>query len=80
MKYQPPVGATDPNAPYVDRNTPGAQRGSAVPARAIEDPQREIADLIAKCGLTPTEALLQLSQAVQSGKLNYVAAGGRPMR
>lgn len=76
MKYQPPVGSTDPNAPYVDRNTPGAVRGSAVPAKAIEDPQREIQDLISKAGMTPTEAVLQLALALQTGRISYAAAAG----
>ncbi|MEM9734232.1 MAG: DUF2793 domain-containing protein [Pseudomonadota bacterium] len=46
MKYHPPVNASNPNAAYVDRDTPNAQRGSAVPAKAIEHPQREIANAI----------------------------------
>lgn len=76
MRYQPPFGSTDPDASYVDRNTPGAVRGSAVPARAIEDPQRELDDFIKKSGFTPTEAVLQLALAVQRGKVNYAVAGG----
>lgn len=76
MKYHPPFGSADPDAPYVDKNVPGAVRGSAVPAAAIELPQREIVDFIDKAGLTPTDDNYQLAQAVQSGKVNYAAAGG----
>ncbi len=76
MKYQAPVGSTDPNASYVDRNTPGAVRGSALRALAIEDPQRELDDFISKSGMTPTEAVLQLAKAVQSGKVNSASPAG----
>lgn len=51
MEYAPPYipgGNPDPNAPYVDRDSPGGIRGSVPPARAIEDPQREIGYVIDK--------------------------------
>lgn len=67
MEYQAPFGSTDPDAPYVDRNTPGAVAGSKVPAAAIEDPQRELDYLIAQAGITPSEAdLTQVWQAILS--------------
>lgn len=82
MKYNPPYGSTDPNAAYVDRNTPGAIAGSRVPASAIEHPQREIMAVIANAGLDPSSAdLTQLLKAIQnmisaatggSGDTNYV--------
>ncbi|AYM13055.1 hypothetical protein G6L58_27020 [Agrobacterium tumefaciens] len=75
MKYHAPYGSTDPNASYVDKDVPGAVRGSAVPAAAIEDPQRELVDFITKSGLAPGNAL-QLALAVQSGKVNFAVAGG----
>ncbi len=75
MKYYPPYGSIDPDAPYVDKDVPGAVRGSAVPAKAIEKPQREIVDFLNKSGLIPAEDL-QLSQAVQAGKVNFAVAGG----
>jgi hypothetical protein len=56
---------------------PGAVRGSAVPAAAIEVPQRELVDLVAKSGLVPGD-VLQIAEAVQSGKVNFVVAGGTP--
>lgn len=77
MKYNAPFGSTDANASYVDKNTPAAVRGSAVPARAIEDPQRELVDVIAKSGITP-EDQLQLGQAIQRGRLNVGVVGGTP--
>jgi len=77
MKYQAPFGSVDPDAPYVDRNVPGAVVGSKVPAAAIEDPQRELANLIAGVGLTPDEAdLHQVAKAIQSNRMNFATAGG----
>ncbi|MGO6934691.1 hypothetical protein ACCS97_23465 [Rhizobium ruizarguesonis] len=77
MKYQAPFGSADPDAPYVDRNVPGAVVGSKVPAAAVEDPQRELFNLITAAGLTPDEDDLHLvAKAVQSGVLNYAVAGG----
>ncbi|NTF32294.1 hypothetical protein [Rhizobium skierniewicense] len=75
MKYYPPFGSFDPDAPYVDKNVPGAVRGSAVPAKAVEIPQRELVDFITKSGMVPSE-VFQLALAVQSGRVNYAAAGG----
>ncbi|HAU74607.1 MAG TPA: hypothetical protein DCW88_03470 [Agrobacterium sp.] len=75
MKYYPPYGSTDPDAPYVDKDVPGAVRGSAVPAKAIERPQREIVDFLLKSGLIPSDAN-QLAQAVQTGKVNFAVAAG----
>jgi hypothetical protein len=75
MKYNAPFGSADPNAPFVDRNTPGAVSGSRVPAAAIEDPQREIMAVIAAGGITPSDAdLTQLLQAIQ--QLISAATGG----
>ncbi len=77
MEYQAPYGSTDPDASYVDRNSAAAVKGSAVPAAAIEDPQRELAALIIYGGLTPDEDdLTQVAKAIQSGALNYAIAGG----
>lgn len=77
MKYQQPFGSSDPDASYVDRNTVGATKGSPVPAKAIEQAQRELVALIQFCGLTPSDAdLTQVSEAIQTGKLNYALATG----
>ncbi len=77
MKYQAPYGSSDPDAPYVDRNTPGAIAGSKVPAAAIEDPQREIVAFLAASGVTADEAdRTQLTQAARRQSVNYRAVGG----
>lgn len=75
MKYHAPYGSTDPDAPYVDKSVPGAVRGSAVPAPAIEDPQREIVSVISGAGIVPANGN-QLAKAIQSGGLIYAVAGG----
>lgn len=68
MRYNPPFGSSDPNAPYVDRNTPGAVAGSKVPAAAVEDPQREIVQVLLDRGFTPADDDLgQLSKAIAFG-------------
>jgi hypothetical protein len=66
MKYQPPSGSVDPNAPYVGRNLAAGIQGSRVPPKAVEHPQREIMALIESVGITPNEGdLTQLNQAVR---------------
>jgi hypothetical protein len=75
MKYQAPFGSVDPAAPFVDRNTPAAVVGSKIPAGFPNWTQNEIIDAIAKSGITPADSL-QLAKAIQSQKMNYVAAGG----
>lgn len=76
MKYNAPYGSTDPDASYFDRDTPSLQRGSVPPAAAIEQPQREIVDVIKKAELTPDNTL-QLWPALQRMGLN---AGSRARR
>lgn len=64
MKYNPPAGSQDPDAKYVT-GQPGKVRGSAVPAEAVEHPQREIVEVIKKAGLTPSaDDLGQLYEAI----------------
>lgn len=66
MKYNPPAGSQDPDAKYVT-GQPGKVRGSAVPAEAVEHPQREIVEVIRQAGLTPSgDDLTQLWQALQA--------------
>ncbi|OWV94276.1 hypothetical protein ATY81_12560 [Rhizobium sp. R72] len=75
MKYNAPYGSADPNAPYIDRNTPGAQSGSRVPAAAVEHPQREIMAVIDAAGIPPSSGdLTQLLQAIEA--LISAATGG----
>ena len=66
MKYVQPYGVSDANASYVDGNPALGVEGSAVPAKAIEHPMREIVYLITQAGLTPDEAkLTQVYDAIQ---------------
>ena len=75
MEHVPPYGSADPNASYVDRNSPGAVKGSFIPAAALEHPQREIVAVITAAGLTPSKAdLTQLKQAIDA--LIAAATGG----
>lgn len=65
MKYNPPAGSQDPDAKYVT-GQPGKVRGSAVPAEAVEHPQREIVEVIRQAGLKPSgDDLGQLWKALQ---------------
>lgn len=64
MRYNPPAGSQDPDAKYVT-GQPGKVRGSAVPAEAVEHPQREIVEVIKQAGLEPSgDDLTQLWQAL----------------
>lgn len=58
MKYWPPFGDADPDAPYVDGNPGTGTEGSIVPAGAIEQPQRELIAILTAAGMTPNEAVL----------------------
>ena len=64
MRYNPPAGSQDPDAKYVT-GQPGKARGSAVPAEAVEHPQREIVEVIKQAGLEPSgDDLTHLWQAL----------------
>lgn len=65
-KYTPPVGGAA-NDPFVDENPALGVDGSAVPAAAIEWPQRELDHLIAEAGLVQsTGDLTQVAQAIDA--------------
>ncbi len=65
MKYNPPPGSLDPNAPFIT-GTPGITRGSPICGEALEHPQREILAVIEGAGITPNALdLTQLFQAIQ---------------
>lgn len=67
MQYAPPIGSTDPNAPYIDANPGAGIEGSAVPAAAIEPSMREIVAVITAAGLTPSDTdLTQLLKAIKA--------------
>ncbi len=77
MKYNPPFGSSDANASYVDRNNPGAVSGSRVPGAALEQPQREIINVITGSGMeTSATDVRQLAAAIRSQRLNYAEAAG----
>jgi hypothetical protein len=77
MKYNQPYGVSDPNAGYINGNPSTGTMGSIPPAASIENPQREIVNLIADAGLTPTDAdLHQLARSVQSSHLMYAVDNG----
>jgi hypothetical protein len=76
MKYVQPVGEADPNASYKDRNTGAGVPGSRVPAKAIENPQREIQEVILQAGLDPSsEDVTQLNAAIDQ-KIALATGGG----
>lgn len=67
MKYVQPLNATDADAPYKNADPANGQKGSTVPAAAIESPMREIVNLIEAAGLTPSETdLTQMAQAIDA--------------
>ncbi len=76
MRYEPPVGSSDPDAPYLGRNlAAGGSAGSRVPAAAIENTQREIVNAILAAGLAPSAAdKTQLAQAIAARALAVIAA------
>lgn len=76
MKYRQPYGVSDPDAPYVDRSTPGATSGSRPPGKAIEHTQREIVNAILSAGLTPDgNDVTQLAKAIDL-KIGQATGGG----
>lgn len=77
MKYEAPYGAPGSNDPYINGNPATGTMGSIPPAASIENPQREIVNLITDAGIVPTDAdLQQLARGVQGGRLNYAIDSG----
>src|SRR4029077_15468777 len=77
MKYNQPYGISDPNGSYINGNPSTGTMGSIPPAASIENPQREIVNLIADAGGTPSDADLHLlARGVQGGRLNYAIDNG----
>jgi hypothetical protein len=65
MLYNPPVGAIDPNASYIQGDASLGIQGSKPPAIGFESVQREIVKVITAGGLTPSNSdLTQLLQAL----------------
>lgn len=77
MKYQPPYGVTDPNAPYINGNPAAGIQGSIPPAAVFEYPEREIVNTITINGITPDDGdLQQLARAIRSQAANYLIDTG----
>jgi len=77
MKYQPPYGISDPDAPYVNGDPSIARQGSILPAAAAEFPQREIVHVIEKSNIAPNDNdLYQLTRGVRSQWVNWVEDTG----
>jgi hypothetical protein len=77
VKYQPPWGISDPNAPYINGNPAQGQQGSIPPAAVFEQPQREIVGVIERSGFVPLDTdLLQLAKGIRSQRLNYAVDTG----
>lgn len=72
MKYNQPYGVVDTNAAYVNGDPSVGRAGSIPPAESIEYPQREIVNLIADSGVTPSNTdLHQMARALQAGQIYY---------
>jgi hypothetical protein len=78
MKYNPPYGVSDPNAPYVNGDPSVGRAGSIPPAESIEYPQREIVSVIADVGLSsPNNSdLAQMSAATRFMRPQFVIDQG----
>ena len=65
MKYTPPLGSDNADAPFVDADPANGKEGSIIPAAALENPQREIVAAIQDAGLSPNASdKTQLKQAI----------------
>lgn len=54
MKYTPPLGSLEADAPYVDGNPTAGIRGSVVPAAPFNQLQNELVHIITQAGLEPS--------------------------
>ena len=74
MKYTPPIGSTNQNAPFVDADPANGIEGSIIPAGALENPQREIINAIQDAGFTPSASdNAQLKKAINKKVQDMVA-------
>ena len=77
MRYVPPFGVTDLEAPYYNGDSRLGIQGSIPPAEAFESPMREIVNLIDYAGLVPTsDDLEQLTKGVRQQSLNWAVDTG----
>ena len=66
MKYTPPLGSLEDDAPYVDGNPSAGIRGSVVPAAPFNQLQRELVNVISSAGLEPSDSdMTQVWQALK---------------
>jgi hypothetical protein len=77
VKYQPPYGVGDSNAPYVNGDPSIARQGSILPAAAAEYPQREIVNFIGSSNIIPDDNdLYQLTRSSRSQWVNFCVDTG----
>jgi hypothetical protein len=72
MKYVPPFGVSDAEAPYINGDPTIGRQGSIPPAAVFENPQREIISVISNSHIVPSDAdLQQQARAIRSQRMNY---------
>jgi hypothetical protein len=77
MKYVPPYGTNDPDAPYINGDPSTGTEGSIPPADAFNEPMRELHNLVAYSGYTPSDIdLSQVTQSVRRQWVNWVVDTG----
>ena len=77
MKYQPPHGEVDAEAPYINGDPSIARKGSILPAGAAEYPQREIVNFIENSNQIPTDGdLEQLTRGIRNQWVNFCVDTG----
>lgn len=73
MKYVPPYGISDPDAPYINGDPSQARQGSIPPAAAFEHPQRELVNVVTDSFLVPSDTdLEQVAKGIRSQRMNFV--------
>jgi hypothetical protein len=77
MKYVPPYGTNDPDAPYINGDPSTGTEGSIPPADAFNEPLRELHNLVAYSGYNPVDTdLTQVTQSVRRQWVNWVVDTG----
>jgi hypothetical protein len=77
MLYNPPIGWTDPNAPYIQGDAALGVQGSKPPAIGFEGAQREIVNAISASGQTPSNGdMTQLAKAISGAGIHYGVGAG----
>ena len=72
MKYEQPFGIPDPNAPYINGQRDKGIIGSKPTGPTVENPMRELTNLIKNAQQIPTDDdLMQVTRAVRDGRLNF---------